>query len=88
LGFRLVGYPFNFLVGDMQLMYGFCGDVDSLCELFSSKLGLPAKQMEAVRRTAVQGGVQEVGGSRSGAVRLFSRVALENLGMTFHLPDV
>jgi hypothetical protein len=85
---RLVGYPFASQVGDRQLMYGLCEDVDSLCALLASELDLPPQQIQAVRRIALEGAVQEIGGHSHSAVRLFSRADLEKLGMTFHLPDV
>jgi hypothetical protein len=83
---RLVGYPFASQVGNMQLMYGFCEDVDSLCALLTSVL--PPEQIQTVRRSALQGSAQEIGGHRHSAIRLFSRAALEGIGMTFHLPNV
>jgi hypothetical protein len=85
---RLVGYPFASQVGNMQLMYGFCEDVDSLCALLASEFDLPPQQIQAVRRIALEGAAQEIGGHSHSAVRLFSRADLEKLGMTFHLPDV
>jgi hypothetical protein len=87
-GFRLVGYPFASPAGDRQLMYGFCENVDSLCALLTSELAMLPQQIQAVRRIALQGTVQEIGGHRHSATRLFSRAALEGIGMTFRLPDV
>jgi len=87
-GGRLVGYPFASPAGDKQLMYGFYENVDSLCGLLTSEFALPPQQIQAVRRSALQGTVQEIGGHSHSAVRLFSRANLEKLGMTFRLPDV
>jgi hypothetical protein len=83
-GGRLVGYPFAPPAGDRQLMYGFYENVDSLCGLLSSVC--PPNQVETVCRGAGQGQGGEIGGHRHSATRLFSRAALEGIGMTFHLP--
>ncbi len=84
-GYRLVGYPSD---GDIskfsQLMYGFFQDIDSLVSQLSEKLGLPAVQAQAIRRSALAGDLQEIGGHGRGVViRVFSRNDLEKLGMTF-----
>jgi hypothetical protein len=84
---RLVGYPFASQVGNRQLMYGLCA-VDSLCALLTSEFAMPPQQIQAVRRSAIQGSAQEISGHRNSAIRLFSRADLEKLGMTFRLPEV
>jgi len=87
-GFQMVGYPIAFAeVRDIQCMYGFKDNVDCLCGALSSELGLPDPQIETVRRTALEKKLQEIGGFSHSATRLFSRAALAQLGMTFHLPD-
>jgi hypothetical protein len=88
-GFRLVGYPFGFSPdgGQPQLMFGYSESADDLVEKLASKLGLPTPQIEAIRRTALEAGTQEIGGSSHSAIRLFSRAVLENIGMSFRPPD-
>jgi hypothetical protein len=88
-GFELVGHPSDLMMNGLapQLMYGFCPSVGNLIELLASKLELPAAQIEAIRRTADAGTVQEVGGSHSPVVRLFQRADLERIGMNFRPPD-
>jgi hypothetical protein len=88
-GIRLVAFPaLNLWVtapSETQNMYGFCETVDALCELLASRLGLPQSQLEALRKTAVAGGREEIGGYT--AMRIFRRSALERLGMSFRPPE-
>jgi hypothetical protein len=87
-GFRLVGEPaFNWweMGQPIQLMFSFIEDVDHLTARLSSELDLPEVQIAAIRKTALQGSLQEIGG-HGVAVRLFWREELERLGMTFRPP--
>jgi len=88
-GFQLVGHPLDLKMNGAspQFMYGFCPSVKNLTELLASKLALPASQIEAIRRTADAGAVQEIGGSHSPVIRLFRRADLERAGMDFRPPD-
>ncbi len=68
-----------------QRMYGHCANVDELIRLLSSGLDLPPGQLAAIRRTALEGTLQVIGGHR-GAIRLFDRQNLEVNGMTYRPP--
>jgi len=60
-------------------MYGFFQDIGSLVSQLSEKLGLPAVQAQVIRRSALAGDLQEIGGHGRGAViRVFSRNDLKN----------
>lgn len=84
-GFKLIGYPVSAEPDGTtpQLMYGFCPSIESLTELLLSKAGLPTAQIENVRRSAIAGSVQEIGGSHSPVMRLFRRIEMERIGLTF-----
>jgi hypothetical protein len=84
-GFRLVGNPMSPQPDGRapQAMYGFCPNVDALVEVLTNKAELPPAQIDAVRRVAISGGVQEIGGSHSPVTRLFRRSQLEQIGMNF-----
>jgi hypothetical protein len=88
-GYRLVGYPCDMDVNKFpQMMYAFFPDIDSLVVQLSKKLGLPAVQAQAIRRAALAGGLQEIGGRARGAVyRVFGRADLEKLGMSYRPLD-
>lgn len=90
LGFKLIGHlmPSEMDGTSQQHMYGFSPSIESLTEVLSSKLGIPTGQIEAIRRTAIEGGVQEIGGSRSPILHLFRRTELERAGMSFRPPDL
>jgi len=87
-GISLVAFPaLNLWVTsplEIQNMYGFCETVDALSELLASRLGLPQSQLAAIRKTAVSGGQQEIGGYT--AMRIFRRSELERLEMNFRPP--
>jgi hypothetical protein len=89
MGFQLVGHPLDSKMNGAfpQFMYGFCPSVGDLTELLASNLELPTGQIDAIRRTAVAGEVQEIGGSHSPVIRLFRRGELERIGMNFRPPD-
>jgi hypothetical protein len=88
-GTKLVAFPaLNLWVtspSEIQNMYGFCETEDTLSELLASRLGLPKSHLEAIRKTAVAGGQQEIGGYT--AMRIFRRSELERLGMNFRPPE-
>lgn len=88
-GFLLIGHPFGQSPdgGQPQLMFGHSENLDDLMETLASGLGLPTPQIEAVRRTALDGRRQEIGGYSPSAIRLFSRAALESIGMNFRPLD-
>jgi hypothetical protein len=84
-GFKLIGYPVSAEPDGTasQLMYGFSPSVESLTELLSSKVELATVQIEDVRRSAIAGSIQEIGGSHSPVMRRFRRIEMERLGLTF-----
>ena len=88
-GFKLVGRPTSPEPDGRpaQPMYGFRPTVESLVEVLSEKAHVSLPQAEAIRRTALEGGIQEIGGSHSPVVRLFGRRQLEQLGMSFRPID-
>jgi hypothetical protein len=77
-GIRAIGYPHG---GDPtskpQAMYGFYGNIEAVI----SQLDLPTVQAEAVKRIALQGLEQQIGGH--GFPLLLQRAELARLGMTF-----
>jgi hypothetical protein len=88
-GFKLIGCP---VAADWdgtpaQSMYGFYPDAESLADALSSKVELPPTQIQAIRRTAVAGNIQEIGGSRTPVIRLFQRSQLQELGMSYRPID-
>ena len=88
-GFKLLGHPVSadWDGTPAQSMYGFYADVESLTSALSSKLELPPAQIEAILRMANAGNVQEIGGSRTTVLRLFQRIQLEELGMSYRPID-
>jgi hypothetical protein len=88
-GVRLVAHPaLNLWVtrsSEIQNMYGFCENVEALTDVLTSQLGLPQSQVEAIRKTALEDGEQEIGGYT--AMRVFRRSELERLGMNFRPPE-
>jgi hypothetical protein len=87
-GSKLIGHPVSADLNGTpaQSMYGFCPSVESLTDVLS-KAELPPLQIDAIRRSAIAGNVQEIGGSRSPVIRLFSRGQLEEIGMSFRPVD-
>jgi hypothetical protein len=87
-GFNLIGHPVSPEPDGRpsQRMYGFCSNVQSLAYLLL-KAALPLPQIDAIRRTAIAGNIQEIGGSRSPVIRLFRRSQLVQIGMTFRPID-
>jgi hypothetical protein len=88
-GFRLLAFPaLNLWVtspAEIQNMYGSCETVEALTDLLASRLGLPQSQLAAIRKTALEGGQQEIGGYT--AMRVFRRSELERLGLNFRPPE-
>jgi hypothetical protein len=86
-GFRLVGQPISPEPdgSPSQSMYGFCPTVESLAEMLTWEL--PSSQIDVIRRTAIAGNIQEIGGSRSSVIRFLRRSQLENIGLTFRPID-
>ncbi len=88
-GFRLMAFSaFNLWVtspSEIQNMYGFCETAEALTELLALRLGLPQSQLEAIRKAALAGEQQEIGGCT--AMRVFRRSELERLGMNFRPPE-
>jgi hypothetical protein len=88
-GFKLIGQPTSPEPAGRapQPMYGFYPTVESLTEVLSANADVSAPQLEAIHRIALEGGVQEIGGSHSPVIRLFRRRQLERLGMNFRPVD-
>jgi hypothetical protein len=87
-GFNLFGYPVSPEPDGRpsQSMYGFCSNLESLTDVLL-KADLQSPQIDAVRRTAIAGNIQEIGGSRSPIIRFFRRSQLEHIGLTFRPLD-
>ncbi len=66
-------------------MYGSCEAVEALTDLLASRLGLPQSQLAEIRKTALEGRQQEIGGYT--AMRVFRRSELECLGLNFRPPE-
>jgi hypothetical protein len=87
-GFKLIGHPVSPEPDGRpsQSMYGVCSNVESLSDVLL-KAELPSPQIDAIRRTAIAGNTQEIGGSHSPVMRLFRRSQLEQIGMAFRPLD-
>ena len=70
---------------ESQRMYGSYGSVDELIDLLASRLELPQVQLSAIRRNALEGRAQAIGGYT--ANRFFDRGELKDLRMNFRPPD-
>jgi len=80
-GFGLVGYQRPLEANsNPQDMYKFCESIEAVTDSLT-RLGLPAAQIEAVRRIAPDGVEQQIGGY--GFPLLFPRTELVRVGMSF-----
>ena len=69
-----------------QRMYAHFASVDELIHLLASATNLQPGHLAAIRRTALEGTLQVIGG-HYGAMRLFDRQNLEALGITYRPLD-
>ena len=84
-GFRLIGYPSSGGPNcKPQIMYGFCENIEAVTDRLA-RLGLPTAQLEAVRRSALDGVEQQIGGHRG--LLLLPCINLARIGMCFRPPD-
>lgn len=73
--------PHASFYNDRQEMYGRFSTVEQL----TSALGriLPRRQLRSIRQRVLAGRSTEIGGSRSGVIRVFSAKTLREIGMSF-----
>ena len=70
---------------EKQRMYRKFGDIEGLIGLLASRPEFPQAQLDGIRRNALAGGLQVIGGYTQN--RIFGRRFLEELGMNFRPPD-